>query len=229
MERVACNSLRRIPSDELDGLHNTIHNLDTDTQKRKVSEDKIMCTSCSIPEYSPSVFSRMSTVSTSSYGVLNPLMETQGLTFANKLNVLLRVRFKETWPLPTVIQGTIRLVCISGRVSRSLLGVARGPGTRQHGLERRLESSESRKRTFQGNRVLLDRVDSSVGYHGPSTLQDWVNADLLPLDRNLASGQHACICLIKVHDIHQQRCRCFSPPRRFRGRYLRSSLASELY
>ena len=54
-----------------------------------------------MPEYSPSVFSRMRTVLTSSYGVLKPLIDTQGRTFANKLNVLLNVRLRETWPFPT--------------------------------------------------------------------------------------------------------------------------------
>jgi hypothetical protein len=58
-------------------------------------------TSCSMPEYSPSVFSRINTVFTSSYGVLNPFMETQGRTLAKRLNVRRRVKLSETWPLPT--------------------------------------------------------------------------------------------------------------------------------
>ena len=71
-------------------------------------------TSCSIPEYSPSVFSRMRTVSTLSYGVLNPLIETQGRTFAKRLNVRLRVKFNDTCPFPTIADLVIRIYTIIG-------------------------------------------------------------------------------------------------------------------
>lgn len=55
---------------------------------------------CSMPEYSPSVFSRIKTESTLSYGVLYPTIDLHGLTFAKRLNVRRRVKLSETWPLP---------------------------------------------------------------------------------------------------------------------------------
>ena len=58
-------------------------------------------TTCSIPLYSPSVFSRMRTVSTFSYGVLCPLIDRQGRTLAKREKVRRRVKFNETWPFPT--------------------------------------------------------------------------------------------------------------------------------
>lgn len=57
-------------------------------------------TMCSIPEYSPSVFSLIRTVSTPSYGVLYPAMERHGRTLAKRLKVRRRVKLRETWPFP---------------------------------------------------------------------------------------------------------------------------------
>jgi len=57
-------------------------------------------TSCSIPLYSPSVFSLISTVSTLSYLVLYPCIDLQGRRLAYKLNVRRSVKFRETCPLP---------------------------------------------------------------------------------------------------------------------------------
>lgn len=45
-------------------------------------------TSCSMPEYSPSVFSRMRTVSTPEKGVLYPTIDLHGRTLAYKSKVL---------------------------------------------------------------------------------------------------------------------------------------------
>ena len=57
-------------------------------------------TICSIPLYSPSVFSRIKTVSTFVYGVRYPAIDRQGRTFAKSENVLRRVKFRDTWPFP---------------------------------------------------------------------------------------------------------------------------------
>mmetsp|Transcript_17616 Transcript_17616/g.30336 ORF Transcript_17616/g.30336 Transcript_17616/m.30336 type:complete len:288 (-) Transcript_17616:140-1003(-) len=66
-------------------------------------------TSCSRPLYSPSVFSRIITRSTSSYLVLYPGMLRHGRTFANSLRALRSVRFSDTWPLPIgVASGPFR-------------------------------------------------------------------------------------------------------------------------
>jgi hypothetical protein len=67
VERVTRHALGGIPSDKLDGLHDAVHNL----MKPKASNFEYaranyQPTSCSMPEYSPSVFSRMRTVLTSS-------------------------------------------------------------------------------------------------------------------------------------------------------------------
>lgn len=106
VEGIPGNALGSIPSDQLDRLDDTINNLNV----RKSSEAFSRAhagkpTSCSMPEYSPSVFSRMRTVLTSSYAVLNPLIEAQGRTLAKRLKVRRRVRLRETCPLPTVIDG----------------------------------------------------------------------------------------------------------------------------
>lgn len=87
LERVAGDTGRGFVGDELDRLDDTVDNL----AARRASEHRVCSTlsrlkrgltSCSIPEYSPSVFSRMMTESTLSYGVLKPSTERQGRTFA---------------------------------------------------------------------------------------------------------------------------------------------------
>mmetsp|Transcript_7690 Transcript_7690/g.24166 ORF Transcript_7690/g.24166 Transcript_7690/m.24166 type:complete len:214 (-) Transcript_7690:49-690(-) len=57
-------------------------------------------TSCSKPAYSPSVFSRMVTMSTPVYGVLTPGSDRHGRTLAYKLSALRSVRLSERCPLP---------------------------------------------------------------------------------------------------------------------------------
>lgn len=65
VERVSSHAFRRVVSDELDGLNDPINNLKFLRKRAGLSSTK-WHTSCSMPEYSPSVFSRMITVLTSS-------------------------------------------------------------------------------------------------------------------------------------------------------------------
>ena len=46
------------------------------------------------------------------------------------------------------------------------------------------------KRTLEGDGVLLDRLNSSVGNDGLTALKDGCHADLLPLNGNLAGDKH---------------------------------------
>ena len=67
MKSITRNSFRCIPCDEFDGLHYTVDDLKLINQisvRDRGCQNQL--TSCSIPEYSPSVFSRIRTVFTSS-------------------------------------------------------------------------------------------------------------------------------------------------------------------
>src|ERR1700704_3026849 len=110
--------------------------------------------SCSMPEYSPSVFSRMRTVSTLSYAVLNPGMDRQGRTFAKRLNVLRSVKLRETCPFPTE-----RRQSKSSSGYGYILGVARGPIREQVSNENHCGISQC---TFQGDGILLHRMNGSI-------------------------------------------------------------------
>jgi len=79
-----------------------------------------------MPEYSPSVFSRIRTVSTLSYGVLKPATERQGRRLAKRLNVRRRVRLRETWPLPMGVCEYGQYLSMLPWTSRPPL-TARGP------------------------------------------------------------------------------------------------------
>ena len=59
-----------------------------------------MTTSCSNPEYSPSVFSLIVTTSTSVYFVFTPGIVLQGRTLAYNWRFFLNVTFSDRYPFP---------------------------------------------------------------------------------------------------------------------------------
>lgn len=59
-------------------------------------------TTCSIPLYSPSVFSRIVTRSTSVYGVLYPSIDLQGRTLAYRLKALQQRKVRQMYQMLTI-------------------------------------------------------------------------------------------------------------------------------
>jgi hypothetical protein len=62
MEGITCNPVRSIPCDEFDRLYYALDNLKSQLNIHQMERHWDPLTSCSIPEYSPFVFSRMRTV-----------------------------------------------------------------------------------------------------------------------------------------------------------------------
>jgi len=137
-----------------------------------------------MPEYSPSVFSRMRTVLTSSYGVLKPWMEAQGRTLANRLKVRRRVKLRDTWPLPT---GSTKAQHMVGKINR---GGRTWCGKRTFITITEIINGILREKgwelgTFQGDCVFLYRLNCVIWDDSLPAFEDRCNADFFPLNRHL--------------------------------------------
>lgn len=101
LKGIVGNTLGCLVGDNLDGLSHSFDRLHHKINENNQNLPKIKRqkrkkhTEFSIPEYSPSVFSRITTVSTSEYLVLKPGMERQGRTLAYKLNAFLKAKLSD--------------------------------------------------------------------------------------------------------------------------------------